>query len=203
MIGYFLKARQRKNYKAHRLAMERICSFGNGFNCSPLYEDREQAFLSFRLSVRPTPRKCITIGDWCNLSVTGMVNEQGSISIGEYVYMNSVHLRVDYDLQIGSHCLFGPGVKLRDTSNHPLSYSERHKQCELIAQSGMIDSYAAKGGSIIIEDDVWIGMDALILGPVKIGKGAVVAARSVVTKDVPPMTVVAGVPAKKIGNSCP
>ena len=45
-----------------------------------------------------------------------------------------------------------------------------------------------------------IGMDALILGPVRIGRGAVIAARSVVTKDVPPLSLVAGVPAKKIGD---
>lgn len=201
MIGYFLGVRRRKRYKAHRLEVEQICSLGNGFNCSPLYKDREEAFLSFRLSIRPTPRKCITIGNWCNLSVTGLINEKGSLSIGDYVYMNGVHIRVDHQLRIGSHCMFGPGVKIWDTNNHPLSVAERHAQCESIAHEGFIDSYAAGGGDIIIEDDVWIGMDVLILGPVRIGRGSVVAARSVVTKDVPAMTLVAGVPAKKIGDA--
>ncbi len=51
---------------------------------------------------------------------------------------------------------------------------------------------------IIIEDDVWIGASAVITDGVKVGKGAVVAAGAVVTKDVPPYTVVAGVPAKEI-----
>jgi acetyltransferase-like isoleucine patch superfamily enzyme len=81
---------------------------------------------------------------------------------------------------------------------HPLSVSERHAQCEFIAREGFIDSYVNGGGDIVVEDDVWIGMDALILGPVRIRKGAVVAARSVVTKDVPPMTLVGGVPAKVV-----
>lgn len=59
------------------------------------------------------------------------------------------------------------------------------------------------GGDIVIEDNVWIGMEALILGGVTIGENSVVAARSVVTKDVPANCLVAGIPAKvvkKIGN---
>jgi acetyltransferase-like isoleucine patch superfamily enzyme len=50
----------------------------------------------------------------------------------------------------------------------------------------------------MIEDKVWIGMDALILKGVTIGEGSVVAARSVVTKDVPPYSLVAGNPARVV-----
>lgn len=53
---------------------------------------------------------------------------------------------------------------------------------------------------IYIEDFVWIGVNATIIGNVRIGKGAVVCAGAVVTKDVAPYTVVAGIPAKKIGD---
>ena len=49
---------------------------------------------------------------------------------------------------------------------------------------------------IVVEDDVWIGHGAIILAPVRIGRGAIVAAGSVVTKDIPPYAIVAGVPAK-------
>lgn len=57
---------------------------------------------------------------------------------------------------------------------------------------------AYSNGKIIIEDDVWIGMSAMILSGVKVGKGAIIAAGSVVTKDVSPYTIVGGNPAKVI-----
>ena len=51
-----------------------------------------------------------------------------------------------------------------------------------------------------VEDDVWIGHRAIIFAGIKIGRAAIIGAGSVVTKDVPPYTIVAGVPAKKIGE---
>jgi acetyltransferase-like isoleucine patch superfamily enzyme len=57
---------------------------------------------------------------------------------------------------------------------------------------------AVSKGKIVIEDDAWIGMDCMILSGVTIGKGAIVAARSVVTRSVPPYSVVAGNPARVI-----
>ncbi|NLK24601.1 MAG: CatB-related O-acetyltransferase [Clostridiales bacterium] len=57
---------------------------------------------------------------------------------------------------------------------------------------------AISKGDIIVRDDVWIGQRAIILSNVNIGQGAVIAAGSVVTKDVPPYAIVGGVPAKVI-----
>lgn len=57
---------------------------------------------------------------------------------------------------------------------------------------------ATYGRPIVIEDKVWIGINSTILPGVKIGYGAIVGAQSVVTRDVPPMTVVAGNPARII-----
>lgn len=62
------------------------------------------------------------------------------------------------------------------------------------------DTHKATGSDVIIEDNVWIASRVTILPGVTIGNGAVVAANSVVTKDVLPMTIVGGVPGKKIGE---
>lgn len=62
------------------------------------------------------------------------------------------------------------------------------------------DSHADKGGDVTIADHVWIASRVTILPGVHIGQGAVVASNSVVTKDVPPMAIVGGVPAKIIGQ---
>lgn len=61
-------------------------------------------------------------------------------------------------------------------------------------------SFASMGGAVTIEDYVWLGPRVIVLPGVTIGKGAVVAAGAVVTKDIEPYTVVAGVPAVKIRN---
>ena len=53
-------------------------------------------------------------------------------------------------------------------------------------------------GDIVIGNDVWIGYEAVIMAGVHIGNGAIIAARAVVTKDVPPYTIVGGVPARPI-----
>ena len=66
----------------------------------------------------------------------------------------------------------------------------------------MMDQGNTFKGGIRIEDDVWIGAHAVILDGVTIGKGCIVAAGSVVTKDVVPYSVVAGVPARKVGDRC-
>lgn len=200
MVRYLRILRQKKRYEAHRRQLEETCSIGVGFGESPLYESAEQALLRFKVKMRPPMRKGVLIGENCNLTASIFLGSQGSVEIGDFVYMNEgVQMRVDYHLKIGNHCMFGPRVQIWDTSNHPLSVSERHAQCEFIAKEGFVDSYLSKGGDIVIEDDVWIGMDALIMPSVRVSRGSIVAARSVVTKDVPPMTVVAGVPARVIG----
>lgn len=61
----------------------------------------------------------------------------------------------------------------------------------------MTDSWDNKG-DIVIGNDVWIGYEAVIMSGVTIGNGAIVGTRAVVTKDVPPYTIVGGIPARQI-----
>lgn len=89
-------------------------------------------------------------------------------------------------IRIGEECLIGPNVVMR-TASH-----EYNDPKQFIREQGH------KIGDIDIEDDVWIGANVIILGGVHIGRGAVIGAGSVVTKDVPSYAVVTGVPAKII-----
>ncbi len=144
----------------------------------------------------------IRFGAFNNISCQINLNYKGKIETGDYVFMNGfTKMRIDHHLKIGSNCMFGPNVTIWDTDNHPLSIAERHQQTiDFAFDFPLSRSYEANGGDITIGNDVWIGMDALILGGVTIGDGAVVAARSVVTKDVPAKTLVGGVPAKVISE---
>ena len=64
--------------------------------------------------------------------------------------------------------------------------------------SGNVNYNVGESGDIIIGNDVWIGYEAVILAGVTIGDGAIIGSRAVVTKDVPPYTIVGGVPARPI-----
>jgi len=87
---------------------------------------------------------------------------------------------------IGSHVMFGPNVSI---------FSENHGFNSL--DSPMISQPTIRG-EVIIEDDVWLGTRSVILSGVRIGTGAIIAAGALVNKDVPPYSIVAGVPGKII-----
>lgn len=91
---------------------------------------------------------------------------------------------------IGDNCLTGKWVTITDNS-----HGDTDDNSLLIPPS---DRPVVSKGAVVIDDDVWLGDKVTILPNVTIGKGAVVAANSVVTKDVPPLTVVAGIPARII-----
>ena len=90
-------------------------------------------------------------------------------------------------ITIGNGVFIGPKVNLI-TINHDTDPENRS---------------ATYGKPIVIEDKVWIGINSTVLPGVRIGYGSIIGANSVVTKDVPPMTIVAGNPARVIKKICP
>lgn len=102
---------------------------------------------------------------------------------------------------IGSFCSIGPDVRI-GLGIHPVGWISTHPA--FYSNAGQTTVHFSKGEHftenkrVEIGCDVWIGAAALILDGVRIGHGAIVAAGSVVTKDVPPYAIVAGVPAKII-----
>lgn len=95
------------------------------------------------------------------------------------------------DILIGNNVLLGSGVLITDGDAHPIHPELRHNGKYIIT------------APIIIEDDVFIGARSIILKGVTIGKGAVVGAGSVVTKNIPEMSIVGGNPAKVISQIKP
>jgi galactoside O-acetyltransferase len=122
------------------------------------------------------------INDECYFNADG-----GAIAVGDWTAFNmGVHINASCGgtITIGEHCPIGPGVVMR-TANHRFSRSDV-----------FIQDQGHEVADIVIEDDCWIGANAVILGGVHIGRGSIIGAGAVVTKDVPPMGIALGVPAR-------
>ena len=151
------------------------------------------------LGVAPGARLCggenVTFGSEVHLGPLVQVNASGGM--GErIVFGNDVHVNsnamISADLggviEIGNDVLVGPNVVMR-ASNH-----------EFADPDTPIRLQGHRPGRIVVGDDVWIGANAVLLPGVTVGRGAVVAAGAVVTRDVEPLAIVGGVPAKRIGT---
>ena len=114
------------------------------------------------------------------------------------------HYPINQDrLIIGKFCSIACGAKfLFNSANHALRSLSNYTFPLFFEEWGLnkknVTSAWDNKGDIIIDNDVWIGYEAVIMAGVHIGDGAVIAARAVVTKDVPPYTIVGGTPARKI-----
>ena len=114
------------------------------------------------------------------------------------------HYPINHErLTIGKFCSIACGAKfLFNSANHALGSLSTYPFPIFFEEWGLpvedIPQAWDNKGDIVIGNDVWIGYEALILAGVTVGDGAVVGTRAVVTKDVPPYTIVGGVPAKPI-----
>lgn len=120
------------------------------------------------------------------------------IGKGTYGTVNvySLYVTPKESLSIGNYVSIAPDVIFFLGMNHQLDTATTFPFYSKFIQRSPID--AISKGPIVIEDEVWIGTGARIFSGVKIEKGAVVAAGSIVTKDVPPYAIVGGNPAKVI-----
>lgn len=124
--------------------------------------------------------------------------ETGFIEIGEDCYIGD-HTRIwsSAHVKIGNHTLIAHNVNIFDNDTHPTDVLERRKDAEQIIWHNVRCDYPTlRSAPVTIGNDVWIGCSSIILKGVTIGDGAIVAAGSVVTKDVPPNVTVGGNPAR-------
>lgn len=156
-------------------------------------------------------------GDTQTVYLNAVVKDP-SIVVGDYTIYNDFisdprqfvqnnvlyHYPINHErLIIGKFCSIACGVKfLFNCANHTLkslstyTFSLFYEDWEL-EKSNVASAWDNKG-DIVIGNDVWIGLEAVILAGVKIGDGAIIGTRAVVTKDVPPYSIVGGIPAKVI-----
>ncbi len=141
-----------------------------------------------------------------------------AISVGDFTMYNDFahdprqfeknnvlyHYPVNHDkLVIGKFCSIACGAKfLFNSANHTQTSLSTYPFAIFFDEWGLrmqdvADAWDNKG-DIVIGSDVWIGYEAVILAGVTVGHGAIIGTRAVVTKDVPPYTIVGGVPAKPI-----
>jgi acetyltransferase-like isoleucine patch superfamily enzyme len=122
----------------------------------------------------------------------------GRIEIGDWSFIGpGSHIWSQASVKIGNHVMISHNVDVHDTGSHPLDWRERRRDTTGILTS-KYEVTNVKCAPVVIEDDAWIGFGAAVLKGVHVGKGAIVAAHAVVTRDVPAFAVVAGNPAKII-----
>ena len=126
--------------------------------------------------------------------------ERGLLVIGRHTYgcprIFNYH-GSERKVVVGSFCSISPGVEVITGGIHRADWVSTYPfRIKWSMKGAFEDGMPSAKGDVVIGSDVWLGTEAMVLSGVTIGHGGIVAARSVVTRDVPPYAVVAGVPAK-------
>lgn len=164
--------------------------FGEGFYC--------ESAQVFRFMKNKAP-DALVFGN--HVSVYGgcsfSIGANGRCSVGDFTLLNGALVMAEELIQIGSHCLISWNVGIADSDFHPLAPAQRIIDAHALAPffKDRPPRPQIRTAPVIISDNVWIGMNAVILKGVTIGENSVVAAGAVVTKSVPANVVVAGNPA--------
>ena len=154
---------------------------------APLYQHRgRHAIIHHSVRMDTPPYRKFWLGDYSVVESFACINNAvGDVIIGNHTRIG-LHNTIIGPVTIGSHVNLAQGITIT-ALNHHFDDSEKR-----------IDQQGVTTKEVVLEDDIWVGANAVILPGVTIGKHAVVAAGAIVTKDVPPHSLVAGVPAKVI-----
>lgn len=140
----------------------------------------------------------ISIGIGVNILRTDLnTSKRGSILVGRFTSINGTEISAGHGaVNIGSFCSIANGTRFL-TSGHNMNRATTYYVFKHVFKEINNEEIVAKG-DIFVGDDVWIGANSIIMGGVSIGRGSVIAAGSIVTKDVVPYSIVGGNPAKII-----
>lgn len=142
-------------------------------------------------------RAALLLGNDCYVGRYTELGPGGQISIGTDTSIQDRCILLG-DVTVGRHCLLAPNVMI-SSGNHHFDLHPSwliRDQDRYVRQDAQLS--AADSKPVVIEDDCWLGINAVVMRGVTVGKGAIVGAGSVVVRDVTPYTVVGGVPAKEI-----
>ena len=154
---------------------------------APFYQHRgKKSVIHSSVRMDTPPYRKFHLGDYSVIESFCCINNAvGDVIIGDHTRIG-LHNTIIGPVTIGSHVNLAQGITVT-ALNHNFTDTEKR-----------IDEQGVSTSPVTIEDDIWIGANATILSGVKIGQHSVIAAGAVVTKDVPPHSLVAGVPAKVI-----
>jgi acetyltransferase-like isoleucine patch superfamily enzyme len=128
----------------------------------------------------------------------------GEIKIGEWCYIGEgSRIWSAALIEIGDRVLISHSANIFDSLTHPLQAAARHEQVRQIFEQGHPLKVTLDESPIKICNDAWIGAGAMVLRGVTVGEGGIVAAGAVVTKNVPPYSIVAGNPAVVVRELSP
>ncbi|VEG26449.1 acyltransferase [Actinomyces howellii] len=151
-----------------------------------------------RCSTGSSARPSVVIGTHVFLDCSLYTLGAGRLEIGSHCWIGgagSTMIGATESLVIGTGVIISNHVRIYDNNNHPTSVEARERMTRGEHGGPLWSWTEAESAPVVIGDDVWIGEFATVLKGVSIGRGAVVASHAVVTKDVPPDTIVAGNPA--------
>jgi acetyltransferase-like isoleucine patch superfamily enzyme len=168
-----------------------------------VYLETAQIFRFLRSELTPS----VTLGRnvSCYAGCSFSMGKRGSCSVGDYTLLNGALLMAEERIEIGSYCIVSWNVGIADSDFHPIDPVLRRQDAMAISPYGKNRPPRPPMGTapVIIKDNVWIGMGAIILKGVTIGENSIVAAGAVVTKSVPPNVIVAGNPARIVKDVPP
>jgi acetyltransferase-like isoleucine patch superfamily enzyme len=143
-------------------------------------------------------RENVTLGKRVHIGLGSFIWAPNKMDVGSDVYIGK-NCTIQVDGRIGNYALLANQVGLIGRWDHDYRAVGRPiRYAPWIGDEDYLGEGKEKG--IIIGDDVWVGFGAIVLSGVEVGRGAIVAAGTIVTKDVAPYSIVAGIPAKKVGQ---
>jgi acetyltransferase-like isoleucine patch superfamily enzyme len=146
-----------------------------------------------------TREDAVRLGDYvsCYAGCSFAIGKQGRCTVGDFTLMNGALVMAEELIEIGSYCLISWNVGIADSDFHPIDPAQRRLDALALAPfyKERPPRPPIRTAPVRIADNVWIGMNAVILKGVTIGENCIVAAGSVVSKSVAANTVVAGNPA--------